>query len=209
MDRIEAAQKTSLDGTNQAMMQLQVTENLKEKLDEMIQRARDAEQRKFQKTTTEVVTKLLTPAQQKRLVQIDLQVRGYESFTLPAIAKTLEITAKQKEELATIAKQVPSDIQTALQKPAQNINPNALIPVEFDFEKLIKDARDNATKRALAILTDEQKTKWKAITGDPFTHPINRPFNGTAFDLPGIGGGNFQVLPALPPVPEIPDPAKP
>lgn len=51
-------------------------------------------------------------------------------------------------------------------------------------------------KRALAILTDEQKAIWKKLVGQPFTHPIQQPWKGN-FGGFGFGRGGF-VAPAVP-----------
>jgi hypothetical protein len=72
-------------------------------------------------------------------------------------------------------------------------------------------------KRALAILTDQQKAAWKQLTGEPFAHTLPLPgnaFKGGRFGV-GVGGGfggfggfgGAGVRP-LPPVAPLP-PANP
>jgi hypothetical protein len=54
-------------------------------------------------------------------------------------------------------------------------------------------------KRALAILTDDQRTTWKKLTGEPFTHPLPLPTTGLP-DHIGFGVDGVQDLPLKPPV---------
>jgi uncharacterized protein (UPF0335 family) len=165
----------------------------------MIQDAQQEGEKEFRKAVDVVIATMLTPAQQKRLQEIDLQVRGYDAFAIPAVAKALGLTDKQKEQLAASAKKVEDDI-LKLRAPAGvggaagaggaggaigglggggGIRGNATA---------VREVRAEGMKRALAILTDEQQATWKKLTGEPFTHPVNlmrRPPNAGG----GAGGG--------------------
>src|SRR5438067_8666936 len=85
MDLLEAAEKKSHEKSNEAMMQLKVNAvgpNFNpEAFNQMIKDAQATGEKEFRKTVTDVVTNVLTPAQRKRLREIDLQTRGYEAFT--------------------------------------------------------------------------------------------------------------------------------
>ena len=203
MDAMEAAQQASYKKTNEAMINLKMNAaggNFNpEDFQKMIQEAQEAGQKELRKATATVVTDVLTAAQRKRLREIDLQVRGYEAFTSPAVVKALELTDKQKEKFAENAKRVEEDVNQAFQKPiAAPVGPNGV--VAFDFEKVVSQARTDGMKRALEILTDEQKAVWKKLTGEPFAHPINRPWNPRGGFGFGFGGGRVVPLPApLPP----------
>src|SRR5205807_1417218 len=88
-----------------------------EALNQQIREAREAGEKEFRKAAAGVMTDLLTPAQRKRFREIDLQARGHDAFTTPAVVKALDVTAKQKEQFEANAKQVEEDVAQALRRP--------------------------------------------------------------------------------------------
>src|SRR5262249_15011680 len=143
-----------------------------------------------------------------RFREIDLQARGHEAFTTPSVVKALDITAKQKEQFEANAKQVEDDIAQATQKPVTVAAPGGGVTVggfnSADHEKVVRSARAEGLKRALEVLTDEQKTAWKKLTGEPFAHPFPLPASAlkgvrSGF-VGGAAGGAVRPVPA-PPVP--------
>jgi RNA polymerase sigma factor (sigma-70 family) len=237
MDLLEEAEKKAGQKTTEAMGQIKFNVGgappNPEAIQKMIKDAQEAGEKEFQKAVGSVVKDILTPAQRKRLREIDLQVRGHEAFTSPSVAKTLEITAKQKEQFEANAKHVEDDIVAAFQKPLNVPVPlpaPAPAPVPgggagggvvfggftpIDYEKVVRDARAEGLKRALAILTDDQKSTWKKLTGEPFTHPISNPkwmrigFGGgrVGIGIGGVGGvGGVKVAPPIPALPVNPPP---
>jgi Spy/CpxP family protein refolding chaperone len=224
MDVMEAAEKAAQQKTGEAMGQLKFNvapggpPPNAEAIQKMIQDAQEAGEKEFRKAVGTVMKDVLTPAQRKRFQEIDLQARGHEAFTTPTVIKALDITAKQKEQFEGNARQVEEDITQAFQKPlpAQPLpaGPPGVV-VGFagfgpgDYEKVVRDARAEGLKRALAILTDEQKAGWKKLTGEPFTHPLpihfGGPKTGIRFGGGGFGiGGGGRVVPAMPAVPAVP-----
>lgn len=221
MDALEAADKKASQKSNEAMT---IKFNAGggapnfEAINQSIREAQEAGEKEFRKTATTVATDVLTPAQQKRFREIDLQARGHDAFTSPAVVKALDLTAKQKEQLVANAKQVEDDIAAAQQRPGKlvagaaaggggNVVINGFNTV--DFEKTIREIRAEGMKRAVAILTDEQKTAWKKLVGEPFAHPLPLPTNAMkGMRFGGFGGAiQFapgQVLPAAPPANVIP-----
>jgi RNA polymerase sigma factor (sigma-70 family) len=195
MDKVEAGQATSQQKMNEAFMQLKQNAGNPgnpQAFQQAIKDAQETGEKELRKAVNEVVTTILTPAQKKRLREIDLQSRGYEAFLTPSVAKSLQLTEKQKEQMAENAKQVDEGIQQGFQKP---IAANGVVTT-FDFNQNFKDNRDEGTKRALAILTDEQKTGWKKMTGDPIAYQINRPWAGGRSTVGGFGfGGGMQIAP--------------
>lgn len=217
MDKVEAGQAVSQKKMNEAFMQLKqnVAGNAgnPQAFQQAIKDAQETGEKELRKAVNEVVTTILTPAQKKRLREIDLQSRGYEAFLTPSVAKSLQLTEKQKEQMAENAKQVDEGIQQGFKKP---IAANGVV-MTFDFNQNLKDNRDEGTKQALAILTDEQKAGWKKMTGEPITYPLNRPWTGGRSTVGGFGfGGGVQIAPGggIParvlPVPALPAvPVKP
>jgi hypothetical protein len=224
MDALEAAEKKANQKTNEAMGQVRIgaggPPNI-EAINQQIQEAREAAEKEFRKAASPVVTDLLTPAQRKRFREIDLQARGHEAFAVPAVAKALEITAKQKDQFEANAKQVEDDVAQAFQRPAGGgaiagaAGPGGVNVVvngfnSTDFEKVVREARAEGLKRALAVLTEEQKAAWKKLAGEPFAHPLPLPANALRGRFGGFGFGvGGAAVPAVPAVPlPVPGPAK-
>src|SRR5262249_49926607 len=91
---------------------------------------------------------LLTPGQQVRLRQIGLQVEGPGAFAEPEVIAELQLTADQRDRIRTIEEDAlfgwmrrpqPGDSVKAHERPA--------------------------TERILAVLTEEQVRRWRAMTG--------------------------------------------
>jgi hypothetical protein len=94
------------------------------------------------------VNVLLTPAQRVRLRQIGLQVEGPGAFAEPEVVGELRLTADQRDRIRTIEEDAlfgwmrrppPGDSAKAQQRPAN--------------------------ERILAVLTEEQVRRWRALTG--------------------------------------------
>ena len=130
MDALEEAEQKAAQKTNEAMGQLRFNAAggppNAEAINKMIQDAQEAGEKEFRKAAA-VATDMLTPAQRKRFREIDLQARGHEAFTTPAIIKALDISAKQKEQFEANTKQVAENITQSLQRPVPV--PVAPVPV--------------------------------------------------------------------------------
>jgi hypothetical protein len=104
------------------------------------------------------VEKILKPEQMARLKQIARQSGGPAAYLSAENAKDLKLTDEQKAKL--------KEINAELQKDTQ-----ALFQGGFSAETREKMQMLNkeATEKAAGVLTDEQKSKWKELTGEPFT----------------------------------------
>jgi vacuolar-type H+-ATPase subunit H len=120
-----------------------------------------AEQRaEFAKKSSDATNKalagILKPEQIKRLRQIELQQSGptdadcQKELGLSDEQKTKikEAGDKSREEMRDIFKNAQGNFQEAQEKMAK--------------------LRKQTTEKQLAVLSDEQKKKWKEMTGDPF-----------------------------------------
>jgi RNA polymerase sigma factor (sigma-70 family) len=118
MDILEEAEQKAQLKTNEAMQQLFVNPNggpiNPQNIQKMMQDAQEAGEKEYKKAVEGVVSSKLTGPQRKRLREIDLQVRGFEAFQIPAVAKSLDLTTKQKDELEKIASRVKDEIAKAL-----------------------------------------------------------------------------------------------
>jgi serine/threonine protein kinase len=111
---------------------------------------------------------LLNPEQAVRLRQIALQQRGIEAFADPEVAKVLRLTQEQKERI------------WALTDETRRLTGGGVRPGDFRPEegKRIAEAWRNAHDRILNVLTDEQKARWKELTGEPFKGKLRSHHRG-------------------------------
>jgi RNA polymerase sigma factor (sigma-70 family) len=230
MDVFEEAQQKAQQKTAEAMAKMRANRgntNTRPSPEQTLE-AREEGAKEIKKAVEGLLANSLKPAQVKRLKEIDLQVRGYEAFQLPAVAKALEITAKQQEHLEKYATQIKAEILKA-RPPAVGgagrpgaAGPGAGGPagggagaggpggaggegggqvaggqaggggvvsgvgLTAQFYKAVEEARDKGMKEAMAILTDEQKTTWKKLIGEPISFPITSIWSQGGYKVGGV-----------------------
>jgi hypothetical protein len=146
----------------------------KEEREKALAKIREAAKETNDKAMKEL-TPILKEEQVKRLKQIEHQQMRMAVFTDAETSKALAITDEQKEKIKGIAEEVTKDtgeINTAIRNK------------EMDFKdggKKMEAIRKDGMDKALAILTDDQKSKYKALVGEPFEYRAE--FGG------GFGGG--------------------
>jgi serine/threonine protein kinase len=112
------------------------------------------------------LAQLLRPEQARRLQQIALQQRGTTAFGDPEVAKTLQLTHEQKERIWAIQDETRQVLWAAYH--AGDLGPEG--------RKKLEDLWRNAREQVLAVLTDEQKARWKELTGEPFKGKLFPPY---------------------------------
>lgn len=124
----------------------------------------DEQRAKFREMRTasdKVVADILKPEQTKRLKQITLQQEGSRALAEPEVAQALNLTDDQKTKLRTIAEESGRQMRELFQG-GQNTGAR---------EKLA-ELRKSTNDKAMAVLTDEQKSKLKELQGEPFKGEI-------------------------------------
>lgn len=148
-----------------------------EGLRDMEPEARDKAVAKMQ----EDIKAVLTPAQNRRVREISLQMQGPRALTQPDVAKELGLSAAQVAEIEkAIEIPRPEGGQGAPQPGGAGAQPGG---GGFDREAFAK-AREEANKKALAVLTADQKKKWEAMLGKKFELQMRQ----------GGGGGNSTAI---------------
>lgn len=150
-----------------------------------LQLARDDRQQRLlddARAKEDALDKLLTPQQQGRLKQIALQLKpGLSAFHDPDVVEALKLTTAQKESLRAIEADSffpgPDSRRGSGKGPEPGFRP--------------------PTEKVLAVLTEDQKRRWKDMTGEPFKESP-RPFGPPP---PGRGPGGFEQGPPQPPDP--------
>jgi hypothetical protein len=126
---------------------------------------RDAEQSERQRKMAQLsaeakkmIEELLTADQAKRLKQLSLQQMGGMALNQPEVAKELNLTDEQQQKLKSIGDEVRKHMTAAREAGGD--------PQE-GFKKMA-ELRKAAGEQAMKLLTDDQKAKWKELTGEPF-----------------------------------------
>jgi Spy/CpxP family protein refolding chaperone len=148
----------------------QIPEMVKKKLQEKLNALDDLEGRELREKSKEareqyrqefpkLLAEILTPEQMARLNQIHLQFIGVKAFVEPSVVKAMNFTDEQKAKIDNIIKDNSKEtFEVYLQS-----NGDA-VAARKKVDALNKKQMD----RALAVLTDEQKAKWKEVTKTPF-----------------------------------------
>jgi hypothetical protein len=152
-------------------------------------RAEAANQRTAEmvKALREILPELLTDAQAARLRQLEWQAAGMSAFQVPKSVRLLKLTDDQRAKVQTIvaqARQVPQQRDGRV--------------VDFKYQKADKAA----VQQFLELLTEDQRTTWRDLTGKEFDVGSLRPA-----DLFRLPGQRPPVQPGVPSVlPRAPDP---
>jgi hypothetical protein len=129
------------------------------------------------KDSDEAIKKMLKPDQAKRLNQIHLQLQGAQAFDKPELVKDLNINEEQKTKI--------KDLREAADKQMRGDRPQAGGDRQAARQKMQEINKATGEKIVSTVFNDEQKAKWKELTGEPFKGEIR-----TQGGRPGGGGGN-------------------
>lgn len=133
--------------------------------------------------TQELQDKAVADILGMRFHQLELQQQGPVAITRKSVADELTLTADQQKQVADLQTQANTDRRAAMQGvDYQNMSAD-------DRQKMMtkmQDMQKAEGDKILALLTDTQKTQWKAMQGTPFTFPT-----------PVAPGGAPAVAPAV------------
>ncbi len=132
------------------------------------------ERQKQREELQKKIEAILTPAQTKRVKEIQLQMQGTRALSQPEVVKELGLSTDQvtKIEAALQAGRPQGGAQGGPQGGAQGgATQPATPPTPEERQKMMAaftKAREEANKKALAVLTPSQKKKWDAMLGKKF-----------------------------------------
>jgi Spy/CpxP family protein refolding chaperone len=134
------------------------------KLQDVPQDERGAKMRELNQAIAADVRKgvgeILKPAQVKRFDQVQLQQIGVLGVgQMPRIQESLKLTDEQKSKLGTIQEEQRAAVGEIMQGGGFN-NP--------ETRQKMADLRTKSNEKAMAVLTDSQKTTWNELIGEPF-----------------------------------------
>ena len=123
---------------------------------------RDKTYDEMTKENHKFVHDVLEPPQRKRLHQIMLQVAGLMSVTNPHVASEIKLTDEQKARARSYQEEARKEMRDLIHSETA-----------AGKQEKLDELRMTSRKRLLDLLTDEQETKWKEMTGAPFTRTLD------------------------------------
>ena len=115
------------------------------------------------------VNAMLKPEQAKRFGQIVFQMRGIEALTDPDHAKSLKVTAEQSEKVRNLLDDQRAEMREAMQDSGGDR--------AASMRKMLK-IRKETNAKAMALMTPEQMTMYKEMSGEAFEMPAMRRDGG-------------------------------
>ena len=115
------------------------------------------------------VNAMLKPEQAKRFGQIIFQTRGIEALTDPDHSKALKVTAEQSRQVKSLIDDQRAEIREAMQDSGGDR--------AAGMQKMLK-IRKETNEKAMALMTPEQMTLYKEMSGEPFEMPAMRRGGG-------------------------------
>jgi hypothetical protein len=157
-------------------------EGLRSQLEGVAREERMAKMRELMAPINEEVGKglagVLDAAQSKRLGQIafqmDARMRGADALLETKVKEGLKLTAEQAEKVQALATEMNAQRRTIMQE------------AQGDFQGAMakfNTLREETMTKVMALMSDDQKSLWKEMTGAPF----EMQFGG------GGGGGRGPV----------------
>ena len=122
------------------------------------------------------VEKILKPEQLARLKQISRQQGGPGAYLKAENVADLKITDEQKKKLKEINDELQKDVMEL--RGGTGGGKGGFGPLPPETRTKITALTKEATDKAVDVLTAEQKSKWRELTGEPFTvtfEPRQRP----------------------------------
>jgi hypothetical protein len=135
-----------------------------EKIQELKPEEREREMQSHRKESREKLSAFLKETlkaeQLNRLQQLELQQERPHVLGRPEIRKELKITDEQRKQFMRVIREMQKKIEPLMKEAQSGGNPEEIRP------KVLKIRNEYADKLE-ALLSDEQKKKWKEMVGQP------------------------------------------
>lgn len=137
--------------------------------------------REMDESTQEKLKELLEADQMSRLLQIQVQQLGLRAFANPRIQSALKLDDEQKATITKLEEDVREKSQAFMANARDAENRGEA------FRELM-ELRRSSLEEVMSVLTDEQKTSWKELTGEPLEMGPGGFGRGGPGARPGQGG---------------------
>ena len=143
--------------------------------------ARRAAFQKMQQAQEQAVADILDSRQQHRFRQIELQQMGTMALTRKDVQDALHLSEAQRKSIQDIEQDAMTQMRNSMQGvDFQNMSQEERQQMRQRMETMRKATDDKLS----AVLTNEQRARWKEMQGAPF-HIVQERRGG-----PGGGGGD-------------------
>ena len=156
---------------------------LRDKLSDVAPEERFARMRELMEEANAKVSKdvaaMLDSDQMKRFEQLELQVRGLDAFADAKVQEALKVAEEQKTKIGALMTEMAEKRQSIMQD------------AQGDFQGAMakfRELQDSTREKVMALMSDDQKAKYKEMTGEPFEMPAFGGGRG-----PGAGGGRRPI----------------
>lgn len=140
----------------------------------------------MEKKADAMVKEILLPNQYERLEQLTLQRQGVRALSDPKVIEALKITPEQQAELTKISEEVRNQMMELFRGGGRDASEEQRAQNREKMETL----RSDMEKKAMGVLSAEQKQELGKLMGKPFEFPERG--RGPGGDRGGRGdrGGN-------------------
>jgi len=125
-----------------------------------------------EKRVREELQSVLDEEQIARVHQIALQISGVRAFASPEVQEKLGLSEDQKLQMEQVATELTRETRELMANARGN--PGAGRQV---FQQ-VRELQETAMNQALKALTEEQRSTWNAMIGEPFEMPARGPGRG-------------------------------
>lgn len=158
---------------------------LRDKLSDVAPEERFARMREMMEEANAKVRKdvaaMLDSDQMKRFEQLELQVRGLDAFADAKVQEALKVAEEQKTKIGALMTEMAEKRQSIMQE------------AQGDFQGAMtkfRELQDSTREKVMALMSDDQKAKYKELIGEPFEMPA---FGGGRGPGAGAGGGRRPI----------------
>lgn len=149
--------------------ELKLTDDQKEKL-----RGLGREMRENREDTEKKLAEILTPEQMSRLKELRLQVGGVAVLTTPEVAKELALTDDQLSKLKELQQESMAGMREAYQG-MRDLSQDARQAKMTEMREKMEKSRQETLKKAMEVLTPEQREKLEKMKGAKVDIEMFRP----------------------------------
>jgi hypothetical protein len=184
--KLTAAQKTSVDGLLRRLREEQ--RGFFQQFGRLTPDERERRLTEHRAAEEKQVSALLTPEQQKRYRQIQLQQQGLAALLDSPVAAELKLSDAQRGSIRAALREQEEAMRSLFHAGPGDFNPEAM----HQKVEVAQRARD---AKVMAALTGEQQRQWRLLLGPPFRFPAA----GSLLIHGGPGGTEEAPLLAEPP----------
>jgi len=150
---------------------------------------RDAILKKMSEANNKAVESVLKSDQVKRLHQIENQQAGFAMYQKEDVQKALKLTDEQKDKIKEIGDDLRKEEQALGGGRGGRGGPGGFGGFDPETQQKRQALRKDAQKAAEKVLTADQKTTLKDLTGEPFELQFTPGGFGGGGGFGGFGGG--------------------